>query len=325
VGLLDNPATTNLLGNERLGDGLRPGLQLGFGRWLDDCGSRAITGSIFSLDNGEDTQTFPSDLNQIVSRPFFNTDPAVNGWDSELVNMPGIVSGQITVSTDSSIFSANIGLQKKLCCDNNQHGLARRLDFFVGYRMFGVDESLTITEALNPNGGLIPAGTRFDVLDQFETENRFHGVELGLTNTWQKQRWSFGVMGKVALGNVNQRVIIDGSTTIAVPNSATVVQPYGILASTSNMGTYERNRFGVLTQAQLEIGYQVNHRTKLKLGYNAIYLNDVARPGEQVDLHLNATQIDPNVPVSGPASPTFNWKSDSLYLHGLNAGIEFTF
>ena len=74
-----------------------------------------------------------------------------------------------------------------------------------------------------------------------------------------------------------------------------------------------------------QLGYQVNHRTRLKLGYNAIYLNDVARPGDQVDLHLNATQIDPNVPVSGPASPTFNWKSDSLYLHGLNAGIEFTF
>ncbi len=327
VGLLDDPATTNLLGNQRLADDWRPGLQIEFGRWLDDRGDKAITGSFFALGNGEDSYTFPGDSNQIVSRPFFNTDPTVNGFDAELVNLPGVVDGNITVATDSDIFSGNIGLQKKLCCcDDRCNGTARRTDFFLGYRMFGADESLTISEVLNPVGGaLIPAGTQFNLFDSFETRNRFHGVEFGLTNTWQKRRWTFGAAGKVALGNVNQRVRINGSTTITVPNVAPIVQPIGILASSSNIGEFERDRFGVLTQAQLEIGYWVNNRTRIMVGYNAIYLNDAARPGDHIDLQVNGTQIDPNIPDSGPSSPTFDWVSDGLYLHGFNAGFEFTF
>lgn len=325
VGRLDDPSTTNLLGNDVLGNDWRSGLRLSFGRWLDDCGNTAITGSIFALDNSESMQMFPSDANQIVSRPFFNTNPAVDGFDSELVNFPGVVDGKITVTSDSDIFSANIGIQKKLCCCGDACNGYRRTDWYIGYRVFGLDENLLIDERLSPVGGLIPAGTTIDVIDDFETRNRFHGVELGLTNTWQKNRWSFSALGKVALGNVNQQVRINGSTTVTVPGVAPVVQPFGILASSSNIGEFERDRFGVITTGQFEIGYQVNNRTRIKLGYTGIFLNDVARPGSALDLNVNSTQFDPNVPLSGPASPAFDWESEQLFLHGFNAGLEFTF
>ena len=163
------------------------------------------------------------------------------------------------------------------------------------------------------------------IRDRFETENRFHGVEFGVMRTWQRQRWTFEAGSRVALGNINQRVLIDGSTTVTVPGVEPVVQPFGILAGPSNIGEYERNRFGVLTDSRLEIGYWLSCRLKLQLGYNFIFINDVARPGNAIDLNVNGTAIDPTVATTGPASPNFDWNSESLFLHGFNAGIEFRF
>lgn len=325
VGILGNPATNVLLGNEYLGSGSTSGVQIGFGRYLDDCGNLAITGSLFTLGNS-DSVTYPGGNNSIVSRPFFNVDPSVNGLDAELVNFPGVVTGSITVANDTDLFSGGIGLQKRMCCTSDGCS-AHSMDAYFGYRAFAVDDSLVISEALETDAtsGFLPVGTTFDVVDRFETENRFHGVEFGMNQAWQRQRWTFEAGTRIALGNVNQRVRIDGSTTITVPGVASAVQPYGILAGPSNIGVYERDRFGVLTDSRLEIGYQVSCRLKLQLGYNMIFLNDVARAGDFVDLNVNGTLIDPNVADSGPARPAFNWESKSLILHGLNFGFELTF
>lgn len=327
AGVLGLPTTNTLLGNETLGDDSRSGLRLSFGRWLDECGDLALTGSFFLLGNGGSSQTFPSDPNTIVSRPFFNVDPAVNAPDSELVNFPGVVAGTVSVSSSSDVFSGGVGIQKKLfCCGDRQCCSARRVDAYMGYRVFAFDETLTIEETLFPSGGFVPAGTQIDVIDRFATENRFHGVQFGLKGTWQRRKWLFETNSNFAIGNVQQRVIIDGRTTTSVPGFAPAVQPYGILAQASNIGTYERNRLGLLTDTYVGVAYQMNCRLKLRAGYNLIFLNSVARPGRQIDTTVNGTQFDPNVPVSGPLHPTFTWRdSESLLLHGIRLGAEFTF
>ena len=327
AGVLGLPTTDMLLGNEKLGNDSRSGVRLSFGRLLDDCGDLALTGSFFYLGDGDSSQTFPSDPNAIVARPFFNVDPSVNAPDSELVNFPGVVAGTVSVSSSSDVFSGGVGIQKKLfCCGDKRNCSARRIDAYLGYRVFAFDETLTIDETLFPSGGFVPAGTQIDVRDRFATENRFHGVEFGLKHSWQRRRWLFETNSNFAIGNLQQRVAIDGTTTTSVPGFDPVVQPYGILAQASNIGSYERNRFGVLTDTYVGVAYQMNCRLKLKAGYNLIFLNSVARPGRQIDTTVNGTQFDANVPVSGSLHPTFAWRdSESLFLHGIRLGAEFTF
>lgn len=325
VGILGDPATSVLLGNERLDAQTMSGVRLGFGHWLDSCGDLAVTGGLLTSEN-DDVYTFPGDAGSIISRPFFNVDPAVNQFDAELVNFAGAVRGSISVLSETDIFMGNIGLQKKLyCCADAACCAAKRLDAYVGYRSLYLQERLAITEALTADGGLIPAGTTFDVTDQFDTENLFHGLEVGLRYSWQRKRWTWEANGRVAAGYVHQEAYINGNTTITVPGQPSLDQPYGILASSSNIGSYERDRFGVLSQVQLQLSYRIATNWKLNLGYTFLSINNVARPGDQMDLFVNGTQIDPNVADVPPARPTFDWESDAFYLHGLNAGFEFSF
>ena len=327
AGVLGLPSTTRLLGSEDLGDGSRSGMLLDFGRWLDGCGDLALTGSFLLLDNGGSSQTFPSTPDTIVSRPFFNVNPAVDAPDAELVNYPGVVDGTISVESENEIFSGGVGLLKRLACCSAPCGCrSRRVDLTLGYRAFAANEALTIDETLNPDGGFLPVGTQIDVMDRFETKNHFHGVQIGIRSAWQRQRWLLETHSSVAIGNVNQRVIIDGSTTTTVPGIDPAIQPWGILAQPSNIGEYERNRFGVLTGSYIGIGYQLNCRVRLRAGYNVIMLNRVVRPGPQIDTTVNSTQLDPNVPVTGPLRPAFAWRNEeSLVLHGLRLGAEFSF
>ncbi len=326
VGILGDPANTVVLGNQRLGDDVLFGGRIELGRWLDDAGSTAIVGSLFGFS---DTANFgfPTDPNTIISRPFFNVDPNVNALDAELVNFPGVVSGTIGVLADTNVSSGAIGLRKRLWCCSNPADCchSRRVDGFVGFRSFSFDEALVISERLLASGGLIPANTTFDVLDRFETDNRFLGIEFGLISAWQWQRWSLELESRIAIGNLSQDVVIDGATTITSPGQPPLVQPYGILAGPSNIGTYERDHFGVLSQFNLEVGYQLSRRLRVTMGYSLIVLNDIVRPGELIDFNVNGTQIDPNVADSGPARPAFDWNSETLALHGLRLGFEFAF
>lgn len=325
VGRLDFPGTEVLLGNERLADSAMSGLRLSLGHWLDDCGKTAIVGSVFGMGTNSG-YTYPDNPDSIISRPFFNADPGINAFDSELVNLPGVVDGTISVLAETDILSGAVGLQKNLICEQSCD-LSRRVDFFVGYRAFSLEDSLVITEALRSTAttGLLALDTTFDVLDDFESHNDFHGVELGLNGQWQRQQWTLSLASRVALGNVRQRIVVDGSTTTSVPGQDPAVLPYGILAASSNIGEYERDRFGVMTQTQLQIGYQVAQCVTLKVGYNFIYLNDVARVGDHIDTTVNGTLIDPIVADTDPARPGFDWVSESLFLHGFNVGAEFRF
>jgi hypothetical protein len=55
-----------------------------------------------------------------------------------------------------------------------------------------------------------------------------------------------------------------------------------------------------------------------------LYLDDVVRPGTQIDRVVNATQIGGGALV-GPARPAFGFNSTDVWLYGANFGIEATY
>ena len=50
-----------------------------------------------------------------------------------------------------------------------------------------------------------------------------------------------------------------------------------------NLGRYTTNRFIVVPEVGIEAGLYVTSHIRLAVGYNFLYMTDVARPGRQVD------------------------------------------
>jgi hypothetical protein len=329
AGVLGQPGTVILFGDEDVNDGARSGGRFTVGTWLDDCQTWGIEGDYFAL--GEEVTEFSASSlgDPILARPFFNV--ITGQQDSELVAFPGIVTGSVNVRASSDFQGAGARLLHSICCRTScGHKICNRnchrLDLIAGYRFLKLDEDVVIGEQLisTDPAGLIPLGTQIDLTDRFHTRNEFHGGELGLLSRIYRGRWSFDVLGKVALGGTWSTVTIDGATTVTVPGVAPASRGGGLLAQGSNIGTFSEENFAVVPEVGLTLGYFVRPRLRALMGYTFIYWSHVARPGDQIDVALNPLQLTPG-PFIGPERPAFEFRDSDFWAQGLNFGLEYTF
>jgi hypothetical protein len=259
----------------------------------------------------------------VIGRPFFNVVPVNRlgqligiGEQAEIVagNVGIPLNGMVNVRHTSSLWGYEINLKRNLC--NTE---SCTLDGFVGYRQLGLDETLSITENL-----VFPGNIPFNIQDRFSTTNRFYGAQIGVSGeVWLWERVSLTGFTKVGLGYTNARITIDGSSTSPILPGGT--GPGGLLTGPGNIGHTTRDSFSVVPEVGGTLGYYVTDWMRLSVGYNFLYWNGVARPGEQIDRRVNllnafgsGTQIPPLVPQS------LN-KTSGFWAHGLTLGLEFRF
>jgi hypothetical protein len=127
----------------------------------------------------------------------------------------------------------------------------------------------------------------------------------------------------IALGVVHQDIDINGSTTVTIPGQPPVVRPGGLLALPSNIGHYTSDRFGVSPQVGLNVGYQVTSHVRLTAGYSFIYLNNVARPGNQIDTVIDPRQLPPATAIG--TRPYFPGQTTDFWAQGVNLGLQLRF
>lgn len=340
---LDNPNTTILLGNESVLEDSRSGWRVRFGQSFDqDCWG--WDAEYFGLGEIDERFFFESDAggNPILGRPFFNINPRLPDGqfdppareDVELVSDPGVLSGSVSVNVQSEIHSAAAHLRYNLwrdcevadeCCARPLMGPRRRsADFLIGYRYLRVDERLTIRENLNTLDPPEPINSINErIRDDFRTRNSFHGVELGILGAAARGRCSVEVLGKLAIGEIDQTVIIEGVTTRTVNGVPQSFQG-GLLAQRSNIGRYVRDEFALAPEVDVTLGLQVSRRLRFVGGYTFLYLSRIVRPGEQIDLDVNPDFLPPPAdPITGPARPRFAFQDVDMWVHGLNFGAEF--
>jgi hypothetical protein len=139
---------------------------------------------------------------------------------------------------------------------------------------------------------------------------------------------SFSLTGKVALGNMNERLNIDGLTLTNIPVASGQFQG-GTFAQPGNIGRQFRNQFAVVPEAICTVGYQLNNYIRLSFGYNFLYISDVVRPGNQIDRNVNITQsgIAQALGISQvpPSQQAFYFHSSSYWAQGMNFGLGFQF
>jgi len=274
----------------------------------------------------------------VLARPFF--DVATGAPGSELIAFPGLLAGGVNVSAFSKLkgCEANAICNWKCCpgCDNGCYYQGGRLDLLAGVRYLYLHEGLTVTEGITvpaglpvigafPNLGGLPlvGGDRFAVEDRFRTENRFYGGQVGVRGEYDFGNGLFvNATGKLAFGVMQQSVDIRGTTAVVTP-AGTAVAPGGLLAQTTNMGHYDRDRSAAISELNLNIGYQVDRNIRVFAGYTYLYVTNVVRPGDAVDFTINSTRVPTSlVPAAGAARPAFVFRDSDFWAQGLSLGVE---
>ncbi|HXG11165.1 MAG TPA: BBP7 family outer membrane beta-barrel protein [Gemmataceae bacterium] len=329
LAILGQPGTTILFGGDRLDNDERSGARFSAGTWLNCCQTCGLEVGGFFLGKRSIPFAFECPPDAIVGRPFFDVPAGAQAVEFLCVPPPGLaalgilpVTGNFRASSSSRLWGLEANAIKNVCC-----GPCYRFDLLGGFRYLQLDEDLAIIENVQvlPND-IVPdlAGTRFALTDIFDTRNQFYGGQLGgRLETW-RGRWFLNVLGKVALGVTHQVVGITGSTTITTPGVGEETFPGGLLALRSNICQYTRDRFAVVPEVGVNVGYQLTSNLRGYVGYTFLYWSDVVRPGDQINLRIDPRQLPPAPPIPG-AAPVFRFNDTDFHAHGINFGLEFRF
>jgi hypothetical protein len=335
-GYFGAPGTTVLFGDRAINNEGRSGGRLQAGLWLNCSQTFGIEGEYLALDNEGDHFRQWSSGDPILSRPFFDvTRPANDPQNVEKVAFPrgntGSVDGSVSVDSLTRFQSAGARLRfcvgcrdccwANPCCPDQGVPGGFRTDFLVGYRFLRLDDRLGVREELTET---VPTSLgAFLVQDEFDSENQFHGGELGLSFAVHRGRWSLEFIPKIAMGVTNEIVDINGSTRTTAANGTNTTAQGGLLALSSNIGHYTSNQFAVVPELGLNLGYQLTSHVQLTFGYSFIYWSRVARAGSQIDYQVNPDLLPNSTTTPNPAllHPAFSFQETGFWAQGLNFGV----
>jgi hypothetical protein len=320
AGVLGAPGTQILYGGDRILEGLQTGGRVQAGKWLNPCGTVGIEGEFFAL--GGDSEHFrewsPGD--PILARPFFDVNPTVNSQSAELVAFPGLIAGSVSVDSRTELEGAGVDLRLFFSgCDNCCEGY--RTDLTLGYRYLRLRDDLGVTEDLTSLTTEAPGS--FLVSDTFGTKDQFNGGELGLSMAMHRDRWSLLLTPKIALGVTHETADINGSTLSTDSTGHSTISQGGLLALSSNIGSYSKDVFAVVPQGGVTLAYQLSPRLQATFGYSFLYWSRVARAGDQVDFLVNSNLLPGGTATGTTNHPAFAFNQSSYWAQGLNFGITY--
>jgi hypothetical protein len=337
-GALGQPDTVVLFGGNNTSQGPQSGARFTVGWNFDPCGVCGMDASYFFLGRNNDNFSADSSQFPVLARPFFNVNIGAN--DRELTASPGILPGDafklrgaIQVNNFSELQGADVNFRTLLWndCRCAVYGLA-------GFRWLDLREGLSITEnvvsaAAVPGFPIFTPGNLITVNDTFDTRNQFFGGQLGLDGELRRGRWFAGARVQVGLGVTHETIDINGSQTVTTLAGARQTFTGGLLALPSNIGSFSQNRFSVVPQIGLRVGYNVTDNVRLFVGYDFLYWSNVVRPGDQVDTNINVSQIPNFNPVGGGAfappsnivRPIVPFATSGYFAQGVSVGLEWRY
>ncbi len=332
AGVLGDPATVALFGDRTLDYGGFNGLRFDAGLWVNDAHTIGIGGGYSTFDRRTSTFFTSSDTLNFITRPYFNQQTFQNVV-AVVADTAGGLNSSLGIRNIARFDSLDLHLLRNLVA-----GEGLTVNAIFGYRYFNLRESLDIRQDTAFDGDgispLIVAGnpvTSLTIGDSFHTQNRVQGVELGLRGEIGGGAFFANATAKVTLGVNQQRVDISGVTSGT--GETAVSFPSGLLAVgdatfPGNLGSHHYNQFIIMPEFGLQAGLQISSHARIFLGYDLLYLNDVVRPGSQIEPVINPRYVpsDPafGIPV-GFDSPRPTRARNDFFAHGVSIGIEFQY
>jgi hypothetical protein len=361
-GALAQPGTVPALGGAHLDYGDFSGFRLTAGRWLTPDDQRlGVEVSGFLLPERTIHHEVHVDAadGQVLARPL-NLVPAnidVNE-KSFVIAFPGRVSGSATLTSDSRLGGAEanaLGCVYHSCC------YPLTVTVLGGFRYLDLDEHLEVSTFSDDFSGFLcsprvpgasePPGSMQTVTDSFHARDQFYGGQLGFRAEYTAGRWYVDVSGKLALGGTHQVAEVAGTTVQTQPGLPPTVFGVGVLAGPSNSGHFTHDRFTLVPEGEVRVGYQPGRGFRAFLGYDLVAWSEAVRPANEIsrgtDL-ANLPNVDPRAVPAGtevthntqgrlvrtcafipgfrgtePEPPRFT--SDSFWAQGLTVGLELRY
>ena len=329
-GAIGQPNTQVLVGGGNASFGYIGGVRFETGVWLDDRRIYGLEAGYFVLIQQSRDFTVQSGGYgyPLIARPTMNAQTGNQG--AYLTSLPDAIAGGTNVVLKSEFQGANVDGSFNLLQTKTV-----RLDALGGFRYLSLAESLNVADssidlfgnALSFGGAPLAAGDALAVLDRLHITNSFYGGSGGARLYYASERWFVTALGKVALGTIQERATLSGSSTLTNLTGVQTTLPGGIVATTANIGSYYQKAFAVAPEGQFNFGYQITPLITLRIGYTFIYLSNVARPG-QLYSRVTSPGLVPSNPGYGSTStkpPPFQFQTTSYWAQGLNFGMDVRF
>ena len=193
-----------------------------------------------------------------------------------------------------------------------------------GFRYLSLNEDFNMSTSITGVSGTPFAGESGNTDDDFATRNHFYGALLGLRGRGTYGPFSLESTLTAALGVNNETISINGIYNAY--NFYNTTGPYGMFATPANSGTTSSNKFAVVPEVQVKLGYDITPTIRLTVGYDFLYLSNVVRPTDQIDRNMvkgQSYQQDPN--STSLAYPQRLDKTTDFYAQGVSVGLQARF
>jgi hypothetical protein len=324
AGAIGQPGTQILFGDKSIRSQAYSGTRLTLGGWVDEEESFGGEGSGFVLERR--TKRFVVGSDSAGNPPlYFPIFSAIGGAERGIPIADPLrsFSGNVIVNSTLQLWGAECnGIFTMI------HNPGLELTLLAGFRYADLRENLQI---YNTTTDLI-FGNVTNLTDSFDTINQFFGGQIGSRLAVQRDRCYLDLTGKVALGATHQVVNIQGDISQVGPNPLVPpglgTFPGGLFTQSSNIGKRNADRFTVLPSLEVKLSYEINEQTRVFVGYDVMYWDQVVRPGNQINHDVNLTQnavLDPSGvgKLVGPAQPAPLFKRSDFWAQGISVGLEF--
>jgi outer membrane immunogenic protein len=315
------------------------GGRLWLGYWLDDTQRLAVEAGGFGLQKAEADYNVSSnsagspglsipEYNAILYLPEGKCEVLPQlicgtgvGEDRSPVAIPGELTGSVAIKNTLELW----GLHANAVA-NFIRTPTWDVSALGGFRYLSLSEDFNMYTTLAGISGSSFSGQSGYTDDNFATKNQFYGALIGLRGRGTYGPFSVETTLTASLGVNHETIDISGyyqstNFSIVAPSG-----PYGIFATPANEGTTSSNKFAVVPEAQIKLGYEIMPAVTLTVGYDFLYWSNVVRPTDQIDRNLVKGQFFQEDPNSTSTSyPQRLDKTTDFYAQGLSVGLQAQF
>jgi hypothetical protein len=96
----------------------------------------------------------------------------------------------------------------------------------------------------------------------------------------------------------------------------------------SKAALFTRDEFTFVPELGVQVSYQVTPWLRALVGYDLLYVTDVARPGDQINLNVNPRQVPSSLRFGrggGALQPVTTLRDGDFWAQGVNFGLELRY
>jgi len=318
-GAFGQPGTQVIQGGSKFEFSAMSGGRATIGYWLSDDDSLAFEATGFLLEQGRASVTFNSNSGSGSPATYIPYRTPSEQAQALPFSVPGQVEGSSEAVGRTWLWGTEANLVAGITVERTKMNV--RGDFLLGFRYLNLRDKVDVANRL----WLLNDPSQFAYgAANFTTHTQFWGGQIGSRFTFERGNWAFMVGSKVAIGESHQVREITGSPILATSGNNGLL-PGPVLALSSNIGRQTSSRIAVVPEAQVKLRYRFSEAIALSVGYNALYWNRVLCPGDQMDGHLNPTQLPGRGPATGPGAPAPQFVQTDYFAQGFDFGIEWRY